>query len=131
MLEAGLPEQLRRFLLPASLASLATIGADGAPQATVVWFDLDGDRILVNTKPGRAKERNLRADPRVALTVFDPAEPYRSVQLRGRVGETRRGPAAVADIHRLSRRYTGHDYAEEGERISYLIDIASWSSWGL
>jgi PPOX class probable F420-dependent enzyme len=114
-----------------NLVSVATVGRDGAPQATVVWFLLEGDRILINTKAGRVKALNLDRDPRVALTVFDCANPYRSVQLRGVVAERREGAAATQDIHRLSRHYIGDDHHEPEDRISYLIAINSWSHWGM
>jgi PPOX class probable F420-dependent enzyme len=126
-----LPAALREFLEAPNLVSVATLGRDGAPQATVVWFLLEGERILINTKAGRVKALNLDRDPRVALTVYDCANPYRSVQLRGVVGERREGAAASQDIHRLSRHYVGHDYGEPMDRISYLIEINSWSNWGM
>ncbi len=127
----ALPATLRQFLEAPNLATVATLDERGAPHATVVWFDLEGDRVLVNTRLGRAKERNLARDPRVAVAVFDADDPYRSVQLRGEVEEVRTGERAIADIHRLSQRYTGHDYADAVARISYLIGVSSWSSWGL
>jgi len=127
----SLPAALRDFLEAPNLVSVATLGRDGAPQATVVWFLLEGERILINTKAGRVKTLNLDRDPRVALTVYDCANPYRSVQLRGVVSERRDGAAASEDIHRLSRRYAGHEYREPDDRISYLIAINSWSSWGM
>jgi PPOX class probable F420-dependent enzyme len=113
------------------MATVATVDPKGAPQATIVWFDLEGEMVLVNTKLDRAKARNLARDPRVALAVFDDSNPYRSVQLRGLVREQRIGERAADDIHRLSRRYTGHDYGEPTNRISYLVEVESWSSWGL
>lgn len=113
-----------------NLATLATLGQDGAPQATVVWYLMEGDRVLVNTKLGRSKQANLDRDPRVALAVFDSANPYRSVQLRGIADVRREGEAASRDIHRLSQRYTGHDYGEPEGRVSYLFKVQSWSAWG-
>ncbi|MFZ0995091.1 MAG: PPOX class F420-dependent oxidoreductase [Candidatus Dormiibacterota bacterium] len=126
-----LPAALREFMEAPNLVSVATVGRDGAPQATVVWFLLEGERILINTKAGRVKALNLERDPRVAMTVFDCANPYRSVQLRGVVVERRDGASAAEDIHRLSRHYVGQDYREPEDRISYLIAVNSWSSWGM
>ena len=122
---------MREFLEAPNLATVATLGADGAPQATVVWFLLEGDRILINTKGGRVKALNLDRDPRVALTIFDCGAPYRSLQLRGVVAERRVGEAATEDIHRLSRRYVGSDFERTEVRLSYLIGITSWSQWGM
>lgn len=131
MPKGPLPAPVRELLDAPNLATLATLGQDGAPQATVVWYVMEGERVLVNTKAGRAKPANLDRDPRVALAVFESAQPYRSVQLRGVVSERRDGAAAAADIHLISRRYTGQDYPEPESRISYLITIGSWSTWGL
>ena len=126
-----IPSALREFLEAPSLATVATLGADGAPQATVVWFLLEGDQILINTKAGRVKALNLDRDPRVALTIFDCGAPYRSLQLRGVVAERRVGAAAGEDIQRLSRRYVGHDFEKSEARITYMIAINSWSAWGM
>jgi PPOX class probable F420-dependent enzyme len=122
---------VQEFLSAPNLATVATLGRDGAPQATVVWFLLEGDLVLINTQVGRSKVRNLARDPRVALAVFDSEDPYRSVQVRGVVAGRRAGEAASEDIHRLSRHYTGHDYGDPEGRISYLIAVESWSSYGL
>ncbi|MGH7666252.1 MAG: PPOX class F420-dependent oxidoreductase [Candidatus Dormibacteria bacterium] len=131
MPKGPLPTPVRQFLDSPNMATLATLGADGAPQATVVWFLLEEGGVLVNTRAGRSKVRNLAGDGRVALAVFDRDDPYRSVQVRGRARELCRGSAASDDIHRLSRRYTGHDYRDPAHRISYLIEVESWSSYGL
>lgn len=106
-------------------AVLATVSPRGRPQATPVWYLLDGDHILVNTARGRAKLHNVETNPHVALTVVDPENMYRYVQVRGRV--VRIDPASGArDIDRLSERYTGHpyDYRYGGgpaDRVSLLI----------
>ncbi|HVB54643.1 MAG TPA: PPOX class F420-dependent oxidoreductase [Candidatus Acidoferrales bacterium] len=131
MPKGPLPPDVREFLNAPNLATVATLGHAGAPQATVVWFLLEGDQVLINTKSGRAKVRNLAHDPRVALAVFDQQDPYRSVQVRGVAEGRREGAASAADIHRLSRHYTGHDYRDPEGRISYLITVESWSSYGL
>lgn len=66
-------------------ASLATLMKDGSPQVTVVWFNTDGEHILVNSAKGRVKDHNMRKRPQVAVLVLDPKNPYRFVQIRGRV----------------------------------------------
>ena len=66
-------------------ASLATVMKDGSPQVTVVWFNTDGEYILVNSARGRVKDHNMRKRPQVAVLVIDPKNPYRFVQIRGRV----------------------------------------------
>ncbi|HXA92796.1 MAG TPA: PPOX class F420-dependent oxidoreductase, partial [Steroidobacteraceae bacterium] len=67
------------------LASLATVQPDGSPQLTPVWFDFDGKHIRVNTAKGRVKARNMHEGSRVAVMIVDPDNPYRYVQIRGRV----------------------------------------------
>ena len=89
-----------------ALAFLGTTMADGSPQVTPVWFDVEGEVIRINTARGRTKERNMAARPRVALAIADPADSYRYVQIRGTVtGMLERG--AVEHIRQLSRKYTG------------------------
>lgn len=91
-----------------AFAHLATVGADGKPQVTPVWCDFDGTHIRINTARGRVKERHLARDPRVALSILDPDNPYRYVQVQGRVAEmTERG--ADAHIDALAKKYIGQD----------------------
>jgi PPOX class probable F420-dependent enzyme len=103
------------------LAVLSTIMPDGSPHATPVWVDVepDGTHILVNTVEGHLKKRNVDRDPRVAVTVVDSQNHFRTVVVRGTVVE-QRGPAQGANDHinRLTRKYTGRDrYAlRNGER---------------
>ena len=94
---------------------------DGSPQATPVWVDVepDGSHILINTVEGHIKKNNIDRDPRVAVTVIDSQNPYRTVLVRGTVVE-QRGPDQGANDHinRLSKKYTGRDQyvLHEGER---------------
>jgi PPOX class probable F420-dependent enzyme len=91
------------------VAALATLFSDGSPQVTPVWFDREGEFIRVNTNKGRAKYRNMRARPRVALLVVDPNEMLRHLQIRGEVADfTEQG--AHEHIRALSHKYTGHDF---------------------
>ena len=106
-----------------AFASLATINADGTPQVTPVWFDWDGSRIRVNTARGRLKDKNLRRTPAVALAIIDPDNPYRYVQVRGRVAAVTES-GADAHIDSLAKKYTGKDYANRkaGEvRVIFTI----------
>jgi PPOX class probable F420-dependent enzyme len=92
-----------------ALAFLATIMPDGSPQVTPVWFSTDGEHILINSAEGRVKDRNMSARPQVALTIMDLKEPYRYLQIRGKVVEiTTEG--GDEQIHALSRKYFGGDY---------------------
>ncbi len=108
----------RDILDKKGFAHLATLGADGRPQVTPVWVDFDGSHVRINTARGRVKDRNLTANPRVALSVQDPDNPYRYVQIRGRVAEmTEQG--ADAHIDSLAKKYLGQDrypYRKPGEK---------------
>ena len=91
-----------------AFAALATIMPDGSPQVTPVWFDYDGTLVRVNTAKGRVKARNMSEGARVALVITDPDNPYRYVQVRGRV---ERVSEAGADRHidSLAKKYLGKD----------------------
>ncbi len=103
-----IPEQFRDLFAKKAFAHLATIGADGAPQVTPVWVDFDGTHVRFNTAKGRVKVKNLARNPRVALSILDPDNPYRYVQVRGRVVETtERG--ADAHIDALAKKYLDQD----------------------
>jgi PPOX class probable F420-dependent enzyme len=86
-------------------AYLTTLMPDGSPQLTPVWFDVDDEHILINTAKGRAKEKNMRARPQVAVLIADPKDPfYRHIQMRGRVVSfTEDG--GLEHINKLSLRY--------------------------
>src|SRR2546428_169995 len=91
-----------------AFAHLATVGADNTPQVTPVWCDWDGTHVRINTARGRVKDRNLRKNPKVALSIQDPDNPYRYIQVRGRVAEmTEQG--ADAHIDALAKKYLGTD----------------------
>jgi PPOX class probable F420-dependent enzyme len=91
-----------------AFANLATLNPDGSPQVTPVWFEFDGTNILINTARGRKKDRNLRRDPRVAISIADPENPYRYVGIQGRVADmTENG--ADAHIDKLAKKYLNKD----------------------
>ena len=107
-----------------AFAHIATVGKEGTPQITPVWLDFDNGLIRFNTARGRVKERNLRANPKVALAIQDPDNPYRYVQVRGRVDEiTEQG--ADAHIDALAKKYLGQDrypFRQPGE-VRVLVKI--------
>jgi PPOX class probable F420-dependent enzyme len=103
-----IPESYRTLFTKKAFAHLATVGRDSAPQVTPVWCDFDGTHVLIFTARVSVKERNLQQNPRVALSVMDPDNPYRYVQIRGRVVEmTEQG--ADAHIDALAKKYLGQD----------------------
>ncbi len=101
---------------------LATIMPDGSPQVTPVWFNTEGEHILVNTNEGRTKDRNMRERPRVALVLQKPSEPYRYLQIRGRVAE-RSTQGADEHINTLALKYTGKPWNTQPnqKRVIYKI----------
>jgi PPOX class probable F420-dependent enzyme len=115
-----------------AFAILATVGADGHPQATPVWVDFDGRHVRINTARGRIKDKNLQKDPHVALAILDPDNPYRYVQVRGRVVEmTEQG--ADAHIDALAKKYIGQDrypWKKPGE-VRVTVKIVPESAQGM
>jgi PPOX class probable F420-dependent enzyme len=112
------------------LAILATVMPDGSPQATPVWFDFTDGKIRVNTARGRVKDRNMTQNAKVALSIVDPENPYRHVQIRGVISRaTEEG--ADAHIDSLAKKYLGQDkypFRRDGEvRVMYEIDPISVS----
>jgi PPOX class probable F420-dependent enzyme len=105
---ATIPENFRDIFAKKAFAHIATVGRDGAPQVTPVWVDYDGMHIRINTARGRVKDKNLQRNPKVALSAQDPDNPYRYVQVRGRVVEMTEKDAD-AHIDSLSKKYTGRD----------------------
>src|SRR5262245_20594219 len=104
---SGIPENFLDLLQQKkAFANLATVMADGSPQVTPVWFDYADGVIRVNTAKGRVKSRTLRPGAPVALAIMDPDNPYRYVQIRGRVrSSTEQG--ADAHIDSLAKKYLG------------------------
>jgi PPOX class probable F420-dependent enzyme len=92
-----------------AFANLATLNADGSPQVTPVWVDFDGTHVLVNTAKGRVKTKNLEREPRVALAISEPENPYRYLGIQGRVTEITES-GADAHIDKMAHKYMGKDY---------------------
>ena len=110
-----LPNDLLDPLTQSSTCYLATTMPDGSPQMTQTWVDTDGEHIVINSVEGFQKIRNIRRDPRVAVTVADPANPSRYFAVRGHViGITPEGGAE--HIEQLAQRYLGGPYPWYGGR---------------
>jgi PPOX class probable F420-dependent enzyme len=116
-----------------AFAHVATTMSDGSPQVTPVWLDFHEGRLRINTARGRVKDRNLKVGARVALSLLDPDNPYRYVQIRGKVvRETEDG--ADAHIDSLAKKYMGVDrypYHQKGVvRVIYEIEPTSAQGMG-
>jgi PPOX class probable F420-dependent enzyme len=120
-----LPKELHYLLKDEtkSFAFLATTMPDGSPQVTPVWFNTDGENILINTAKGRIKDLNMRARPRVAIAIPDPENPYRYIQIRGLVIDINED-GADAHFNDVAIAYTGKpfDYPADQVRVIYKIN---------
>ncbi len=121
---SAIPEKYLDLFQKKAFASLATVMPDGRPQVTPVWVDWDGKHLIVNSAKGRQKDKNLRRDPRVSLAIIDPENPYRYVEVRGKVVEiTEQG--ADQHIDKMAKKYLDKDkypFAQPGEvRVLYKV----------
>lgn len=128
-----IPAKYEDLLEKPAFGNLSTLMKDGSPQVTPVWVDYDGKHVRVNSAKGRVKDKNMRRDPRVSIALQDPANPYRYLEIRGRVVEiTEKG--ADDHINKLSLKYLGkpvYPFRQPGEvRVVYLIDPEKVSSMG-
>jgi PPOX class probable F420-dependent enzyme len=123
-----LRDDVRAFLEEERFAVLATVNANGSPQQTVMWYELRGDTIVMNTKRGRKKDKNLTRDPRASLCFEDG---FRYVTLEGVIELIEDPETTQADIAALARRYHDADEAEKmarevfapQERITLLLHV--------
>lgn len=128
-----IPESHRDILDKKALAHLATLMPDGRPQSTPVWCDFDGTHVRINSAKGRRKDRNMRRDPRVSLSLCDPDNPFRYLEIRGEVVEI---TEAGADEHidQLAHKYLGVDKYPNRRarevRVIYKIDPLGFTKMG-
>lgn len=128
-----LSESARTLLEGQNFGHLATLMPDGSPHVSPVWVDHDGTHVLVNTAEGRVKLRNVRRDPRVAISVANQQNPYQMVTIQGRVVEiTHEG--ADAHIDKMAKKYLGQEtypYRRPGEqRVLLKIAPQHIAGWG-
>ena len=121
---AAIPEKYVDLMTTPAFAHLGTLMPDGSPQVTPVWFDYDGEFLLVNSAKGRVKDKNMRRDPRVTLEIQDPANPYRYLEVRGLVEDiTEEGADAMID--KLAMKYLGKEKypfaSPEEVRVIYKV----------
>jgi PPOX class probable F420-dependent enzyme len=104
---ASLSDKARKLFTDPNYLFVGTVNEDGSPQVTPVWTDLQDGRIRFNTAVGRVKERNLRRDPRIGMSITARDNPWNKVDVRGRVVDFIEGEEADANIDDLSEKYTG------------------------
>ena len=130
---AAIPDQYKDLLEKKAFAHLGTLMKDGSPQVTPVWFDHDGTHIRVNTAKGRWKDKNMRNRPQVALSILDPDNPYRYMQIRGKVADVTEN-GADAHIDSLAKKYLGQDkypFRQPGEqRVIYKVSVERVTTMG-
>ena len=121
----SIPETHADILDKPAFAHLSTLMSDGSPHTAPVWIDTDDGYVVINSAEGRLKDRNVRRDPRVAMSITDPENPYRSLAIRGRVVKiTNEG--ADDHINRMAKKYMGVDeypYRTPTEvRVMYYVE---------
>jgi PPOX class probable F420-dependent enzyme len=120
---AELTDEVRALFQGSSLGHVATLMPDGSPHSVPVWVGLEGERIVFFTQSGSRKARNLEGDPRVAISIVDHENPYRTARIRGQVVATRTGDAALEVMDRLAMRYTGEPFPVRGPNgVLYEIE---------
>lgn len=124
-MSVNIPERLHDLLAweKKAIAHLALVKSDGTPQVTPVWFDYDGEHVIINTARGRVKDRILHRHPVVALAISDPQDPYRYIQVTGRV-VTESEEGGYDQICDLNMKYIGNrSYpVNPGEvRVTYKV----------
>ena len=103
---ARLPDAVRERLEAPTFWHLATLNADGSPQVTPMWVDVEDEHVIFNTAIGRVKEENLRRDPRVSISNIDAENPYDRIEIRGRVVGFVEGGKGLVAIHSASAMFT-------------------------
>ena len=130
---AAIPDQYKDLLEKKAFAHLGTLMKDGSPQVTPVWFDHDGTHIRINSAKGRWKDKNMRNRPQVALSIPDPDNPYRYIQIRGKVVDVTETDAD-AHIDSLAKKYLGQDkypFRQPGEeRVIYKVSVERVNAMG-
>jgi PPOX class probable F420-dependent enzyme len=128
-----IPESYLDLLEKPAFGNLGTLMKDGNPQVTPVWVDYDGKHVRVNSAKGRVKDINMRRDPHVSIAIQDPANPYRYLEIRGKVVEITES-GADDHINKLSKKYLGnpvYPFRKPGEvRVTYKIEPEKVSSMG-
>jgi PPOX class probable F420-dependent enzyme len=124
---AELSDDLLALVEGRNFAHVATVLPDGSPHSVPVWIGRDGERLEFFTQTRSRKARNLEADPRVAISIVDGANPYRMGQVRGHVTERVEGDDALEIIDRLSEKYTGQPFPMRSGIVFRVAVDRAWS----
>lgn len=119
------PDDWKSVLKKPVFVHVTTLMPDGSPHSSPVWVDVEGDTIVLNSAVGRVKDKNVRRDPRVAISVTDPDNPYKALMLRGKVTQITQD-GADAHIDKMAKKYLGKDkypFRKPGEvRVIYRVE---------
>ncbi len=130
---AVIPQEYKNLLHTTALAHIATIGPKGEPQSTPVWFDWDGTNIRFSQIKTRQKYRNLLRDPQIALSIVDPTNPYRYLEVRGKVVRIDEDPN-LDFINSMAKKYLGKDtypwHQPGDERVIIVVQPEHTSHMG-
>ena len=134
MATSQIPDKFKDLLTnDKAFAHLATVMPDGSPQVTPVWFDWTGGKLRINTAKGRIKDKNMKGNAHVAISISDPTNPYRHLSFRGKIVKTTE-EGADAHIDSLAKKYMGKDtypFRQPGEvRVIYEIEPVSVAAMG-
>ena len=126
-----LPAAVREFIAPARFATIATLNPDGSAHQAVVWYLVEGDRIIVNSRRSRRWPRNLMDRPEISLAIYDVDNPEHWVGLRGAARFLRDGDAALQDIMMMALRYRSDPEEFRGQdRVSFEVMVDRWFEYG-
>lgn len=137
-----LPDSVKKLIEGKTYANFATLMKDGSPHVVQTWVDHDGDTVLINTNEGSQKHKNVERDPRVALDICDPSNPYNMAMIRGRVTKAT-FDGADEHIDKLAKKYLGQEKYQRripGVRrvliriepthvVAPFDDNARWKAW--
>jgi PPOX class probable F420-dependent enzyme len=132
-IERVIPSQYEDLLESKALAHVATIGPKGEPQVNPVWFDWDGTYLMFSQTTSRQKYKNVKRDPRIALSIVDPNNPYRYLEIRGKVVRVDPDPD-YAFINKMAQKYLGvekYPWLQPGEeRVVIVVEPEHVTSMG-
>lgn len=125
-------DDVRKILEGANFAHIATTLPDGSPHSVPIWILLEGDRVVFFTQTGSRKAKNIERDGRVAMSVLDKEQPYRSAWLRGRIVDKREDEGIWESIDRMSERYIGEAFPwRSPSSVLYTVEVEKSGFYGL
>jgi len=119
-----LNNDVRTVLDGTPVAHVATVNPDGAPHSVPMWITTHGDRIAIMTGPHSLKARNMQRDPRIAISLTPPDNPFQPIIIHGRIVEWLTGDAGWEVVDEIANKYIGQPYTRDQDRVVALIEVA-------